>query len=101
MEIKNLESIRGIPYKTKLVLAKELGVSPGTVNNRAKEIKEEVLKGRYPNCSILEDGGLKLINCLVFIDYINNRQMLLQPNCRKQVEPFDAREIARSIGLYN
>ena len=101
MEITNLESIRGIPYKTKLDLAKAIGVSPGTVNNRAKEIKEEILKGRYPNCSIIEDGGLKLINCLVFIDYINNRQMLLQPNCRKQVEPSDAREIARSIGLYN
>lgn len=101
MNIKNLESIRGIPYKTKLDLAKAIGVSPGTVNNRAKEIKEEILKGRYPNCSIIEDGGLKLINCLVFIDYINNRQMLLQPNCRKQVEPFNAGEIARSIGLYN
>ena len=101
MEIKNLETLRGIPYKSKVVLAKELGVSPGTVNNRAKEIKEEVLKGRYPDCSVIEDGGLKLINCLVFIDYINNRQMLLQPNCRKQVEPFDAGEIARSIGLYN
>lgn len=100
MNITYMESIKGTPYKSKVVLAKELGISPGTVNNRAKEIKEEVLNGRYPDCSIIEDGGLKLINYLVFIDYLNNRQKLLQPNLRKLVEPFDAYKIAKSIGYY-
>lgn len=101
MKITNMESISGVPYKSKIVLAKELGISPGTVNNRAKEIKEEVLNGRYPDCSVIEDGGLKLINYLVFIDYLNNRQKLREPNLRKYVQPFDAYEIAKSIGYYN
>lgn len=101
MTITNMESISGVPYKSKIVLAKELGISPGTVNNRAKEIKEEVINGRYPECSVIEDGGLKLINYLVFIDYLNNRQKLREPNLRKYVQPFDAYEIARSIGYYN
>ena len=100
MNITYMESTKGIPYKSKVVLAKELGISPGTVNNRAKEIKEEVLNGRYPDCSIIEDGGLKLINYLVFIDYLNNRQKLREPNLRKYVQPFDAYEIAKSIGYY-
>jgi DNA-binding Lrp family transcriptional regulator len=95
-----MESTKGVPYKSKVVLAKELGISPGTVNNRAKEIKEEVLSGRYPDCSVIEDGGLKLINYLVFIDYLNNRQKLREPNLRKYVQPFDAYEIAKSIGYY-
>ena len=101
MNITNMESTSGVPYKSKVVLAKELGISPGTVNNRAKEIKEEVLNGRYPECSVIEDGGLKLINYLVFIDYLNNRQKLREPNLRKYVQPFDAYEIAKSIGYYN
>ena len=101
MNITYMESIKGIPYKGKLVLAKELGISPGTVNNRCKEIKTEILNGRYPDWSIIEDGGLKLINYLVFIDYLNNRQKLLEPNLRKYVGPFEPHKVAQSIGWYN
>lgn len=100
MNINYMESTKGVPYKSKIVIAKELGISPGTVNNRCKEIKEEVLAGRYPEWSIIEDGGLKLINYLVFIDYLSNRQKLLNENLRKYVEPFEPHKIAQSIGYY-
>ena len=100
MNITYMESIHGVAYKSKVVLAKELGISPGTVNNRCKEIKEEILKGRYPEWSVINDGGLKLINYLVYIDYSFNRERLREPNLRKYVEPFNAYEIAKSIGYY-
>ena len=99
--IESINTTKGTPYKSKVTLAKELGISPGTVNNRAREIKEEVLKGRYPDCSVIEDGGLKLINYLVFIDYLNNRQKLNDTNLRKYVEPFNPRAVAESLGWYN
>ena len=101
MNITAIETTKGTPYKSKITLAKELGISPGTVNNRAKEIKEEVLKGRYPDWSVIEDGGLKLINYLVFIDYLNNRQKLHDTNAKKYVEPFNPQAIAESLGWYN
>lgn len=100
MNITYMESTKGIPYKSKVVLAKELGISPGTVNNRCKEIREEIEKGRYPEWSVINDGGLKLINYLVYIDYSSNREKLREPNLRKYVEPFDAYKIAKSIGYY-
>lgn len=37
----------------------------------------------------------------MFIDYLNNRQMLRSETQRKYVEPFNAAEIARYLGLYN
>ena len=99
--IESINTTKGTPFMTRVTLSKQLGVSPGTVDNRAREIKKEVENGRYPDNSVIEDGGLKLLNYLVFIDYINNRQKLLEPNLRKYVEPFDARKVAESIGWYN
>ena len=88
-------------YKTKEELKIEWSICTTTIDTRLKEIEDEVLKGRYPNNSVSRDGGIGRDNHLVFIDYMNNRQRLLQPNLRKYVEPFNAFEIAKSIGLHN
>ena len=88
-------------YKTKEELKIEWSICTTTIDTRLKEIEDEVLKGRYPNNSVIRDGGIVRVNHLVFIDYMNNRQRLLQPNLRKYIEPFNAYEIARSIGLHN
>ncbi len=88
-------------YKTKEELKIEWSICTTTIDTRLKEIEDEVLKGRYPNNSVIRDGGIVRVNHLVFIDYMNNRQRLLQPNLRKYVEPFNAFEIAKSIGLHN
>ena len=88
-------------YKTKEELKIEWSICTTTIDTRLKEIEDEVLKGRYPSNSVIRDGGIVRINHLVFIDYMNNRQRLLQPNLRKYVEPFNAFEIAKSIGLHN
>lgn len=88
-------------YKTKEELKIEWSICTTTIDTRLKEIEDEVLKGRYPTNSVIRDGGIVRVNHLVFIDYMNNRQRLLQPNLRKYVEPFNAFEIAKSIGLHN
>ena len=88
-------------YKTKEELKIEWSICTTTIDTRLKEIEDEVLKGRYPSNSVIRDGGIVRVNHLVFIDYMNNRQRLLQPNLRKYVEPFNAFEIAKSIGLHN
>ena len=88
-------------YKTKEELKIEWSICTTTIDTRLKEIEDEVLKGRYPSNSVIRDGGIVRVNHLVFIDYMNNRQRLLQPNLRKYIEPFNAYEIARSIGLHN
>ena len=88
-------------YKTKEELKIEWSICTTTIDTRLKEIEDEVLKGRYPSNSVIRDGGIVRVNHLVFIDYMNNRQRLMQANLRKYVEPFNAFEIAKSIGLHN
>lgn len=88
-------------YKSKEELKIEWSICTTTIDTRLKEIEDESRKGRYPNNSVIRDGGIVRVNHLVFIDYMTNRQRLLQPNLRKYVEPFNAFEIAKSIGLHN
>lgn len=92
--------LKGI-YKSKAELKIEWDICNTTIDSRLKEIENEVLNGRYPNNSVIRDGGIIRVNHLVFIDYMSNRQKLLEPNLRKHVEPFNAYEIARNIGLHN
>ena len=64
MNINLIETTKGYPYITRANLSKQLGVSVGTVDNRAKEIEAEVDNGRYPDCSVIHDGGITLFNYL-------------------------------------
>ena len=88
-------------YKSKAELKIEWGICNTTIDTRLKEIEQEVQCGRYPNNSVIRDGGIIRVNHLVFIDYMYNRQRLLEPNLRKYVEPFNAYDIAKNIGLHN
>ena len=88
-------------YKSKAELKIEWGICNTTIDTRLKEIEDEARKGRYPSNSVIRDGGIIRVNHLVFIDYMYNRQRLLEPNLRTYVEPFDAYEIAKGIGLHN
>lgn len=88
-------------YKSKAELRIEWDICNTTIDTRLKEIEEEANKGRYPSNSVIRDGGIIRVNHLVFIDYMYNRQKLMEPNLRKYVEPFNAYEIARNIGLHN
>lgn len=88
-------------YKSRAELRIEWDICNTTIDTRLKEIEAEASKGRYPSNSVIRDGGIIRVNHLVFIDYMYNRQKLLEPNLRKYVEPFNAYEIARNIGLHN
>ena len=85
-------------YKTKEELKIEWSICTTTIDTRLKEIEDEVLKGRYPNNSVIRDGGIVLVNCLVWTDYLTNRQMLLDSNARKYVEGYQPRKIANALG---
>lgn len=89
------------PYMSRANISRQLGISIPTVDKRVREIKKEIQNGRYDEISVIKDGGIVLINYLVFIDFESNRQKLKEPNLRKLVEPYDAGKIAREIGWYN
>lgn len=98
MTITNLRQISAAPYKTKQQIAKEYDLSPSTVQNRMKEIEQE--EARYGKRAIIRDGGIVLVNYLVFLDYLANRARLKDKNARKYVSPYQPAELARELGWY-
>ena len=98
MNINLIETTKHYPYISRGELKQQIGKSLGTVDNRIKEIEEQVKAGRYPKCSVNRDGGIVLINCLVWTDYLTNRQMLLDSNARKYAEDYRPKEIAKELG---
>ena len=98
MNINLIETTKHYPYISRGELKQQLGKSLGTIDNRIKEIEDQVKAGRYPEYSVIRDGGIVLVNCLVWTDYLTNRQMLLDSNARKYVEGYQPRKIANALG---
>ncbi len=96
-----VEAIRGTPYMTKEVLAKEFHMCKSTVSNRMKEIEQQVKDGRYNDYAVIQDGKIVLINELVFIDYMKYRKMLLDKNAKKYVPKFRPDLIIQTLGWNN
>ena len=85
-------------FATRKALADEYGISERTVDNRMKEIEEET--ERYGKYAVLKEGYMKVVNYLVWVDFMANRRLLREKNLRKHVDPYDPIEVAKSIGLY-
>lgn len=100
MEITDVQYIHGSPYRTIARLAKEEGISIGTVRNIVNEIRAEIKKGRYDEFAVSDGGGIIRINYLVFNDYWKYRKHLKDKNLRKNVPPYNPAEQARVIGWY-
>lgn len=83
-----------------MITHQELDMSLGSVDKRIKEIKAEIEKGRYSDMAIIKDGGFCMVNYLVFIDYIKNRDRLTERNLRKNVPPYNPAKIAHELGWY-
>ena len=101
MNITTINYTRACPYISRANIADQFDISLSSVDKRIKEIKQEIEKGRYSTNSVIKDGGIVLVNYLVFIDYEINRQKLLDSNARKYAEPYKPSKIAREIGWYN
>jgi hypothetical protein len=99
--IKTIESTKAFPYISRANIIKQFDMSKASADKRIREIREEIEKGRYSEKSLIKDGGFVFVSYLVFIDYLSNRQKLMEPNLRKYVEPFNAYNTAREIGWYN
>lgn len=95
------ESIRGYPYMPKDKIAQEFSVSKSTVQARVREIEEQIKEGRYNDYAVIRDGGILLINVLVFIDYMEYRKRLKDKNARKYVPEFQPEKIVRILGWNN
>lgn len=80
-------------------LAHSFGLSMGTVDNRIKEIEEEIKTKRYGPHSVMRDVGLVLVNPLVFADYLTYRNRLRNKNLRKNVPAYNALETASEFQL--
>lgn len=72
-----------------------------TVRDRKKGIEEEIISGRYPSNSIINDGNLVLINEMVFLDYLSNRKLLKSKTTRKYAKPFNPTDWVEMLGFYN
>lgn len=101
MNITAIEDTKGFPYISRANIIKQFDMSKASADKRIKEIRSEIENGRYNERSLIKDGGFVFVSYLVFIDYLANRQQLMEPNLRKNVEPFNAYEVARDIGWYN
>lgn len=94
----NILNVPHCLFATRKALADEYGISERTVDNRMKEIEAE--RERYGKYAVLKEGYMKVVNYLVWVDYMKNRQALREKNLRKHVDAFDPEEVARAIGLY-
>lgn len=101
MKITTIEETKGFPYISRANIMKQFDMKKSSVDTRIKEIRGEIEKGRYNERSLIKDGGFVFVSYLVFVDYLANRQKLLEPNLRKYVEPFNAYKVARDMGWYN
>lgn len=100
MVVTGIQYVHASPFVTRATVANELSISLGTVDNRIKEIKNEIKNGRYGDFAIINSGGLVLINYFVLIDYLFYRQRLREKNLRKNVPDYDPKKIANEIGWY-
>ena len=101
MDITSIEYTRGYGYISRAGIIQQFKMSKSSVDKRLNEIKEEIKKGRYSERAFIKDGGFVFVNYLVFVDYLENRQKLLEPNARKEVKPFNAYAWARELGWYD
>ena len=85
------------PYMSKGDICKSMKMSKTSLDRRLKEIRNEVKQGRYSEYAIIKDGGIVWVNYLVLIDYMKNRQMLLDSNAKKYVEPFNGRKVVEQV----
>ena len=92
-----LITIRGKQaYMKKESLAKEFEVTTRTIDNRLKEFREEIEKGRYP-AGVIIDGPR--INFFAFSDYLTYRGRLLDKNLRKTVPEYDPTVYMKLAGI--
>ncbi|MCI9197757.1 MAG: hypothetical protein HFH56_06115 [Lachnospiraceae bacterium] len=95
------ESIRGYPYMPKDKIAQEFSLGKSTVQSRVKEIETQIKEGRYNDYAVIRDGGIVLINVLVFIDYLEYRKRLRDKNAKKYVPEFQPEKIVHILGWNN
>ena len=86
---------------TRQNLAKSFQMAPHTVDNRLKEIEEQIKLKRYGPHSIVRDVGYVACNPLVFADYLTYRQQLRSesPSIRKSVPPYNAFNTCKEFEL--
>lgn len=89
--------VSGYPYRTKMAIAEELGISRSTVYERMREIEGEIGK-RYGAYALIHDGNIVLVNVLVFLDWLKYRRQLMDKNMRKYVPEYSARKVAEAMG---
>ena len=100
MTVTNIKYLTASPYMTAGEMAKQLGVHKNTIYTRIKEIRKEMLSGRYDEFAILDSGGIIFVNYLVFVDYCKWKTRLDDRNLRKTVPPYNPTKVACAIGWY-
>ena len=98
VRITGLRQIYGIPFISKNEIAEQMGLTEKTIRNRMNEIEQQ--KERYGEYATIRDGGIVMINYLVWVDYLHFRQRLMQKNAKKFVPPYNPAKVAREIGWY-
>lgn len=72
------------------------GLSKSTVYTILKEMESS---GRYKkHWTTLNDGGDRLINCLILEDFLRYRTELKHPNVSKLLPPYDANLVRKERG---
>lgn len=88
-------------YKKYEDIAKKYGISKCTVRNRAQEIMKQIGTGkRYSDAAIIDDGGIVLVNELVWADWLKYRKILLSENeyAKKYIPDFEPKKWLMYLG---
>lgn len=96
-QVEYIALCRGHTYMPVSGVSQEYGQSRSTVYMVLKEISD--VKDRYKGYWMyLNDSGEKLVNTLIYEDYLHYRMKLKHPTLRKTVPSFDPQEVRRQRG---
>ena len=90
--------VGGNPYMTVKETGKAYSRSPSSVYLDLKEIDSlDRYRGAWPT---LNDAGDKLVNTLVYEDFLHYRSKLKDKNIARRLPPYSAEEVRRQRGEY-
>lgn len=74
-------------YSNLELIADKFHITKRTAQSRVKELEQHI-GTRYPEEVIIDDGKIKLVNDMAFIDWMFVRKRMQDPVAKKTIKPY-------------